>query len=105
MLVTNRQKFTIKLSDEIMVYQRCLERYLPNSLDYSFKFQHYDVTEIGLKYNLIDLNSSLGIPQLEHIEKLIKKKNLHNLYKKLKGLPIKFQKINPYPNKLHITYL
>ena len=103
MLVTNRAKIYNKIRVMRLhgLSKDAWKRYLPNSLDYSFKFQHYDVTEIGLKYNLIDLNSSLGIPQLEHIEKnLLKRKNLHNLYKKkLKGLPIKFQKINPYPNK------
>ena len=103
MLVTNKAKIYNKIRVMRLhgLSKDAWKRYLPNSLDYSFKFQHYDVTEIGLKYNLIDLNSSLGIPQLEHIEKnLLKRKNLHNLYKKkLKGLPIKFQKINPYPNK------
>ena len=76
-------------------------RYLPNSLSYKTKFQHYDVSEIGLKYNMIDLNASLGIPQLLNIEKsLIKRKKIYNFYlKNLKNLPIKFQKINPYPNK------
>ena len=49
------------------------KRYLPDSIDNSNKFQHYDVKEVGLKYNLIDLNSSLGIPQLE--KKLKKKFN------------------------------
>ena len=76
-------------------------RHLPNSLSYKTKFQHYDVSEIGLKYNMIDLNASLGIPQLLNIEKsLIKRKKIYNFYlKNLKNLPIKFQKINPYPNK------
>ena len=30
------------------------KRYLPDSIDNSNKFQHYDVKEVGLKYNLID---------------------------------------------------
>ena len=77
------------------------KRYLPNSIDNSFKFQHYDVSQVGLKYNMIDLNASLGIPQLKYIEKSLKiRKKLHTEYiKKLKGLPLKFQNINPYPNK------
>ena len=77
------------------------KRYLPNSINNKFKFEHYDVKEVGLKYNLIDLNASLGIPQLENIEKSLKKREkLHILYRKeLNGLPIKFQDINPYPNK------
>ena len=103
MLVTNKAKIYNKIRVMRLhgLSKDAWKRYLPNSLDYSFKFQHYDVTEIGLKYNLIDLNSSLGIPQLDIIEKnLLKRKKLHNFYfKNLKNLPLKFQDIKPYPNK------
>ena len=103
MLVTNKAKIYNKIRVMRLhgLSKDAWKRYLPNSLDYSFKFQHYDVTEIGLKYNLIDLNSSLGIPQLDIIEKnLLKRKKLHNYYfKNLKSLPLKFQDIKPYPNK------
>ena len=77
------------------------KRYLPDSMKETEPFQHYDVTEVGLKYNLIDLNSSLGIPQLERIEQsLVKRKKIFKYYlKRLQGLPIYFQNINPYPNK------
>jgi len=103
MLITNNTKIYNKIRVMRLhgLSKDAWKRYLPNTLDPSFKFQHYDVTEVGLKYNLIDLNSSLGIPQLNDIEKnLIKRKKLYNFYiKNLRGLPLKFQDINPYPNK------
>ena len=77
------------------------KRHLPNSITEKAKFEHYDVTEMGLKYNMIDINASMGIVQLSKINKNWKlRKKIHNLYiKKLKNLPIIFQKINPYPVK------
>ena len=103
MLLTNKTKIynrvrTMRLHG---LSKDAWKRYLPNSINNKFKFEHYDVKEVGLKYNLIDLNASLGIPQLENIEKSLKKREkLHILYRKeLNGLPIKFQDINPYPNK------
>ncbi len=58
-------------------------------------FKHYDVREIGFKYNMPDLNASIGIVQLKKIEKNLKvRKKIYEMYKeKLKDLPIKFQKI------------
>ena len=104
MLITNKTKIYNKIRTMRLhgLSKDAWKRYLPNNIiNNKLKFEHYDVKEVGLKYNLIDLNASLGIPQLENIEKnLLKRKNLHNLYKKkLNGLPIKFQNINPYPNK------
>lgn len=103
MLLTNKTKIynrvrTMRLHG---LSKDAWKRYLPNSINNKFKFEHYDVKEVGLKYNLIDLNASLGIPQLKNIEKSLKKREkLHILYRKeLNGLPIKFQDINPYPNK------
>jgi len=103
MLLTNKTKIynrvrTMRLHG---LSKDAWKRYLPNSINPKLKFEHYDVKEVGLKYNLIDLNASLGIPQLENIEKSLKKREkLHILYRKeLNGLPIKFQDINPYPNK------
>ena len=103
MLLTNKTKIynrvrTMRLHG---LSKDAWKRYLPNSINNKLKFEHYDVKEVGLKYNLIDLNASLGIPQLKNIEKSLKKREkLHILYRKeLNGLPIKFQDINPYPNK------
>lgn len=69
------------------------KRYLPESVKTPTKFEHYDVTEIGLKYNMIDINAAMGIVQLRKIEKSwIKRKKIFDLYKKkLSNLPLKTQ--------------
>ena len=53
------------------------------------------------KYNMIDLNASMGIVQLSKIEKSwrLRKRNYLFYIKKLKNLPLLFQKANPYPVK------
>jgi len=70
------------------------KRNLPAAVKFNSKFEHYDVTEVGLKYNLIDINSAIGLVQLKKIEKNLKiRKKIYNIYRKnLYGLPIKFQK-------------
>ena len=78
------------------------KRYLPESVNpKKTKFEHYDVVEVGLKYNMIDLNAAMGIVQLSKIEKSLKKrkKNYDFYIKRLKHLPMLFQKIDPYPVK------
>ncbi len=69
------------------------KRYLPESVKTPTKFEHYDVTEIGLKYNMIDINAAMGVVQLGKIEKSWKKrKKIFEIYKKkLLKLPIKTQ--------------
>jgi len=69
------------------------KRYLPESVKTPAKFEHYDVTEIGLKYNMIDINAAMGVVQLRKIEKSWKKrKKIFEIYKKkLLKLPIKTQ--------------
>jgi len=69
------------------------KRYLPESVKTPIKFQHYDVTEIGLKYNMIDINAAMGIVQLKKLENSWKKrKKIFELYKKkVASLPIKTQ--------------
>tara|TARA_B100000674_G_C37922054_1_gene953750 strand:- start:242 stop:1411 length:1170 start_codon:yes stop_codon:yes gene_type:complete len=69
------------------------KRYLPESVKTPTKFEHYDVTEIGLKYNMIDINAAMGVVQLRKIEKSWKKrKKIFEIYKKkLFKLPIKTQ--------------
>ena len=69
------------------------KRYLPESVKNLTKFQHYDVTEIGFKYNMIDINAAMGIVQLKKIENSWKKrKKFFEIYrKKLSNLPVTFQ--------------
>ena len=46
-------------------------------------YRHYDVSEIGYKYNLMDLLSVIGIIQLSNIKKnLQKRKKIWDLYVK-----------------------
>ena len=46
-------------------------------------YRHYDVSEIGYKYNLMDLLSVIGIVQLSNINKnLQKRKKIWDLYTK-----------------------
>jgi dTDP-4-amino-4,6-dideoxygalactose transaminase len=80
------------------------KRSLPESIMKSIKFQHYDVIQVGLKYNMIDINAAMGLVQLKKLDKnwLIRKKNF-NLYKsKLKKLPIKTQSFGK--NKIKHAY-
>ncbi len=81
------------------------KRYLPESVKKK-QFEHYDVSEIGFKYNMIDINAAMGIVQLNKIQKHWKiRQSLFNLYKKkLVGLPLKFQKIN-FKNVKHAYHL
>ena len=54
-------------------------------------YRHYDVSEIGYKYNLMDLLSVIGIIQLSNIKKNLKKeKNLGFVHKKILKIFLKF---------------
>jgi len=44
------------------------KRNLPESV-LKKKYEHYDVSEIGFKYNMIDINAAMGIVQLKKLEK------------------------------------
>lgn len=73
------------------------KRNLPESVKKNTKpFQHYDVVEVGLKYNMIDINAAMGIVQLKKIDRNWKiRKKLFELYKKkLSKLPFKFQEFD-----------
>ena len=70
------------------------KRHLPNSVKFSAKFDHYDIKEIGLKYNMIDINSAIGIIQLKKIEKNLKiRKKYLMLIKKIIKPPHRISKI------------
>ena len=85
MLITKNQKIAnrIKIMRLHGMTKDAWKRHLPDALNQKTKFQHYDVSELGLKYNMIDINSSIGIEQLKKIEKNWKiRKNLYAFYKK-----------------------
>ena len=69
------------------------KRYLPESVKHQTKFEHYDVTEVGLKYNMIDINAAMGLIQLGQLESSwTKRKKIFELFKKkLSNVPIKTQ--------------
>ena len=77
------------------------KRHLPENVKVKNKYEHYDVKEIGLKYNLTDLSSAMGIIQLKKIENHWKsRKRIYEYYRKnLDSLPILFQKIDNYDVK------
>ncbi len=67
---------------------------------------HYDVKYTGYKYNMTDLQAALGCSQLKKINTMwLKRKKLYENYlKKLKNLPVFFQK-SPYENFKHGYHL
>ncbi len=103
MLITKNKKIAsrIKMMRLHGMSKDAWKRHLPENVSEKSKFQHYDVSELGLKYNMIDINASIGIEQLKKIEKNWKiRKKFYNLYiSELKNLPLLFQNSNPYPSK------
>ena len=103
MITTNSKKLANRL--RIMrlhgMSKDAWKRHLPNNVDLNKKFEHYDVKEIGHKYNMTDLNASMGIVQLKKIEKnwKLRKKIFDTYARKLKHLPVFLQKIDSYPVK------
>ena len=104
MLLTNKKNISSKVHVMRLhgLSKDAWKRYLPESVNpVKTKFQHYDVIEVGLKYNMIDLNAAMGIVQLNKIEKswIRREKNYKFYSKKLSHLPLLFQNANPYPVK------
>jgi len=82
------------------------QRYLPKNTKNASKFNHYDVKEIGFKYNMTDLNSALGLAQLKKIRKnWLERKKIFEIYKKkLSHLPIEFQSFKTDVSKFSHSY-
>ena len=104
MLLTNNLNISSKINVMRLhgLSKDAWKRYLPASVNPKrTKFEHYDVIEVGLKYNMIDLNAAMGIVQLSKIEKSwrSRRKNYRFYIKRLKHLPVLFQKVDPYPVK------
>ena len=95
MIVCNNKKISQKIRVARLhgLSKDAWKRYLPESVKNKKKFEHYDVTEIGMKYNMIDINAAMGLIQLGKLENSWKKrKKIFDLYKKkLSHLPIKTQ--------------
>ena len=69
-------------------------------------FKHYDIVKAGFKFNMSDIHASIGIHQLNNIEKAWKKRELiWNAYMKaFKNLPIVLPKKIP-SNEKHSYHL
>ncbi len=82
------------------------KRYLPNAVPLGKHYQHYDVKYTGYKYNMTDLQAAMGVCQLDKINKMWKKRKklYENYFRKLKNLPIFFQR-NPNYNFKHGFHL
>jgi dTDP-4-amino-4,6-dideoxygalactose transaminase len=76
------------------------KRHSPESLSANTKYQNYDLYYPGFKFNMIDIQASIGLAQLTKIKKFwLKRKKIYDNYsKKLIDLPIKFQQ------KLSVDY-
>ena len=76
------------------------KRHSPESVSVNKKYQSYDLYYPGFKFNMIDIQASIGLAQLSKINKFwLKRKKIYETYrKKLADLPIKFQQ------KLNIDY-
>ena len=108
MIITNKQA----LSDRLKVLRLhglskdAWKRNLPAAVKFTNKFEHYDVKEVGLKYNLTDINSAIGIIQLKKIEKnwKIRKKIFFRYINNLKNLTVSFQKLSTDTNNFRHAY-
>ena len=72
MLITKNKKIAsrIKMMRLHGMSKDAWKRHLPEkNVSEKSKFQHYDVSELGLKYNMIDINASIGIEQLKKLRK------------------------------------
>ncbi len=85
------------------------KRYTPEIADKKNSYNHYDVTETGYKYNMIDLQAVFGISQLNRIKKMHNKRKIlyQNYENKFKNLPVFFQKTNNYKHtaSYHLFFL
>ena len=103
MITTNNKSLANRLNIMRLhgISKDAWKRHLPDNVNLKNKFEHYDVKEIGLKYNMTDLNASIGLVQLKKIEKNWKiRKKFYEFYaKQLEHLPVHLQKIDSYPVK------
>ena len=103
MVICKKRKIeqTIKILRLHGMNKDAWKRFAPDSVPKNSEYQHYDVKYVGLKYNMIDINASIGLVQLARVEKMWKKRQeKSNTYLKvLEKLPLHFQKTNEYKYK------
>jgi dTDP-4-amino-4,6-dideoxygalactose transaminase len=76
------------------------KRYIPQK-KINKRWNHYNILEAGLKYNMIDINAAMGLAQLRKVNKMwaIRKKIAEKYKKELVKLPLIFQGTNKYKFK------
>ena len=103
MITTNKKKISSRLNIMRLhgISKDAWKRYLPESVSPKRKFEHYDVKEIGHKYNMTDLSAAMGLVQLKKLDKnwKLRKKIFEYYSERLKHLPVLLQKIDKYPVK------
>ena len=108
MIICKNKKFAekIKILRLHGMSRDAWKRYLPDAVPANKKNSHYDVKYTGYKYNMTDLQASMGVCQLKKVNVMWKKRN--KLYKKyLKefvDLPVFFQNALDYKFK-HALHL
>ena len=77
------------------------KRYLPDAVPQLRRKKHYDVKYTGYKYNMTDIQASMGVCQLNRINKMWKKRNklYQNYLNEFKKLPVFFQNAGDYKFK------
>jgi len=70
-------------------------------------YKHYDVVECGFKYNMMDLQASIGIHQLSRVAQMWERRASiwHRYLSELKDLPIILPSSNLDPNSKHGYHL
>ena len=68
---------------------------------------YYEKKFLGYNYRMSDINSSLGLSQLQKIKKIVKRRaKIFEIYKKsFKRMPIQLQKIDNNNSSLHLTII
>jgi dTDP-4-amino-4,6-dideoxygalactose transaminase len=103
MITTNNKKISERLNIMRLhgISKDAWKRHLPENVKVKNNYEHYDVKEIGHKYNMTDLSASMGLVQLKKLDKNWKlRKKIYEYYSgKLKHLPVLLQKIDSYPVK------
>ena len=103
MITTNNKKISARLNIMRLhgISKDAWKRHLPENVKVKNNYEHYDVKEIGHKYNMTDLSASMGLVQLKKLDKnwKLRKKIFEYYSEKLKHLPVLLQKIDNYPVK------
>jgi dTDP-4-amino-4,6-dideoxygalactose transaminase len=103
MIICKNKKFAekIKILRLHGMSKDAWKRYLPDAVPVNKNNPHYDVKYTGYKYNMTDLQASIGVCQLKKINTMWKKRNklYKNYLKEFMNLPVFFQNAFDYKFK------